>query len=298
MKKIVSIILLMGLVLCFAACSNKKPNSSSLTSGEIAYDENGNVVVGSDEDSHDHSHNTGSATASKNNNNNNNSTGSGDKSDNNSSKQTASRPKVNRPTLVVEEKENMSASVPEIAVDEGAVNKTWSIYLAPDDLRSKLNIDALSAGISVRETADGKTVASYAMIGYSEIFFDSITDAERYAIADSITYDWKLYYDANKKQGMYFSWDSKGISNEKKIWTFDDVLAKHKDKIVDDDGMIRLPSELFGKRVIYQGNYVPCKYDTKSGKLTIEGKFPFKDIYIEGAVGKGKYKIDGKVYSF
>ena len=293
MKKVLSIILLAALSLSLAACNKAPDSSGSLTSGEIAYDENGNVVSGGEHD-HDHDHDnngTGSATASK------NSGGSTDKN-NTASKQTASRPKVNRPTFVVEEKENMNASAPEVSVEEGAVNKTWSIYIAPDGLRDELNVDALSAGISVRETANGKMVASYAMIGYSEIFIDAITDPERYAIADSISYDWKLYYDANKKKGLYFSWDSKGISNEKKMWSFDDVLTHHRDKIIDGDGMIRLPSELFGKRVIYQGNYVPCKYDTKTGKLTIEGKFPLKDLYIEGAVGENKYKYEGKVYSF
>lgn len=289
MKKIVSIILLAALFLSLCACNKTPDNSASFSSGEIAYDENGNVISGgNNEHQHDHN-NTNSDTASKNN---------GDNKDGNESTNTASRPKVNRPTIIVEEKENMNASAPEMSVEEGAVNKSWSIYLAPEGLRNEINADALSAGISIRETADGKLVASYAMIGYTEIFIDSITDPERYAIADSITYDWKLYFDADKKQGMYFSWESKEVYNDKKTWTFDDVLDKYRDTLVDDDGMIRLPSELFGKRVIFQGNYVPCKYDTKSGKLTIEGKFPFKDIYIEGAVGKNKYKIDGKVYSF
>lgn len=136
------------------------------------------------------------------------------------------------------------------------------------------------------------------MIGYSRIFIDAITDPERYAIADSISYDWKYYYDMDNKKGQYFAWSSLDIDNNDKMWTFDDVLNKYKDILVDNEGFINLPSEIFGKRVIYQGNYVPCKYDTKTGKLEIGGKFPFKDIYVEGAVGKGKYKIDGKVYSF
>ncbi len=287
MKKILSAILISALIICLCACNKTPANTASHSSGSIAYDENGNVVGGS-EHNHDHE-DTNSGTASKNN-------GSNNGSD--ASNNTASRPKVNRPTVIVDEKENMTASAPEISVQESAVNKTWSIYIAPENLRSKLNVDALSAGITIRETADGKMVASYAMIGYSQISFDAITDRERYAIADSITYDWKLYFDDSKNQGLYFSWESKEIYHNNKIWSFDDVIAQHKDKIVDSDGMIRLPSELFGKRIIYQGNYVPCEYDTKSGKLTIEGKFPFKDIYIEGAVGKNKYKIDGKVYSF
>ena len=287
MKKILSAILISALIMCLCACNKAPENTASLSSGSIAYDENGNVISG-EEHNHDHDH-TNSATSSKNNSSNKGS---------NASNNTASRPKVNRPTIVVDEKENMTASAPEISVDEKAVSRTWSIYFAPDNLRSKLNVDALSAGITIRETADGKMVASYAMIGYTQISLDSITDPERYAIADSITYDWKLYFDDSKKQGLYFSWESKEIYHNKKIWSFDDVLSEYQDKIVGSDGMIRLPSELFGKRIIYQGNYVPCKYDTKSGKLTIEGKFPFKDIYIEGAVGKNKYKIDGQVYSF
>ncbi len=289
MKKVVSIIVLAALVLCFAACSNTNTGSSSLTSGEIAYNENGEVVSA---DEHDHDHTGTGSSTSKNNG------SSADNGNGTSSKVSASRPNVTRPTIIVEEKENLTASAPEISVKEDAVNKTWSIYFAPDDLSSTLNVDALSAGISIRETANGKLVASYAMIGYSRVFIDSITDPERYAIADSITYDWKYYYDMENKKGLYFSWSSLNIDNDDKVWNFDDVLSEYKDILVDDEGFINLPSEIFGKRVIYQGMYVPCKYDTKTGKLEIEGKFPLKDLYIEGAVGTGKYKIDGKVYSF
>lgn len=291
MKKVLSIILLAAVVLSFAACSNTKPSSSSLTSGEIAQNEQGQSGEnGSSEHDHDHDHTNSGSSASKNNGGANNSS--------TSSKHNATRPDVTRPTVIVEEKENITASAPEISVEEGAINRSWSIYFKPDDLSSSLNVDALSAGISIRETASGKLVASYAMIGYSRVFIDSITEPERYAIADSISYDWKYYYDMEKKQGLYFSWSSLNIDNDDKLWSYDDVMEEYKDILVDGEGFINLPSEIFGKRVIYQGMYVPCKYDTKTGKLEIEGKFPLKDIYIEGEVGVNKYKIDGKVYSF
>ena len=60
MKKVLSIILLAALSLSLAACNKAPDSSGSLTSGGIAYDENGNVV--SSEHDHDHDHSgTGSA---------------------------------------------------------------------------------------------------------------------------------------------------------------------------------------------------------------------------------------------
>lgn len=114
MKKIVSIILLATLVLCFAACKGTNPSSSSLTSGEIAQNEQGQTGDGEHDRDHDHDHTNSGSSASKNN-------GSGGTS----SKHNASRPNVTRPTIIVEEKENLTASAPEISVMEGAVNKTW-----------------------------------------------------------------------------------------------------------------------------------------------------------------------------
>ncbi len=292
MKKILSAILMAALFLTLCACNKTPDNNASLASGQIAYDENGNVVTSGEGDNHNHNHNTNSATSSKKNNSN-----KGDKN-NTSSKKNVSRPSLVRPTLVVDEKENMNASAPAISEKEGAVNKTWSVYLRPESLRYTQAVDAFSTGLSVRETANGKIVASYAMIGYREIMIDTINDEERYAIAASISNDAEYYYDSKKKTGRYFSWADLGITSNDMVWTFDDVLREYRDELVDDDGFIKLPAEIFGQRVIYQAQYLPCKYNTKTGKLEIEGRFPFKDFYIEGGLGANKYKIDGRTYSF
>ena len=294
MKKILSIILLAAMVLCFAACHKNPDDTASLASGQIAYDENGNVVTSGDEEhdhQHDHDH-TNSATSSKKNNSNK------DDKNSTSSKKNVSRPSLVRPTIVVDEKENMNASAPPVAEKEGAVNKSWSVYLRPESLRYTQAVDAFSTGLSVRETANGKMVASYAMIGYREIMIDTINDEERYAIAASISNDAEYYYDSKKKVGKYFSWADLGITSNDMVWTFDDVLREYKDELVDDDGFIKLPAEIFGQRVIYQAQYLPCKYSTKTGKLEIDGRFPFKDFYIEGGLGENKYKIDGRIYPF